>query len=55
MIWERKLPPMILIGHTVEESESLIIVLHDPLLLNLQGATFAIEFLKLTRNLKEKL
>ena len=28
---------------------------HDPLLLNLQGTTFAIEFLKLKRNLKEKL
>ena len=27
----------------------------DPLLLNLQGITFAVEFLKLKRNLKEKL
>ena len=29
--------------------------IYDPLLLNLQGTTFALEFLKLKRNLKEKL
>ena len=30
-------------------------MLHDPLLLSLQGTTFAIGFLKLKRNLKGKI
>ena len=46
---------MIMTGHTAEENVSLITMLEDPLLLNLQGVTFAIEFLKLKRYLKEKL
>ena len=45
---------MILIGHTALENVSLIIMFHDPLLLNLQGRMIATEFLKLKRNLKEK-
>ena len=53
MIWERKSHDND--RHTAEENVSLITMLQDPLLSNLQGATFAIEFLKLKRYLKEKL
>ena len=53
MIWERKSHDND--RHTAEENVSLITMLQDPLLLNLQGATFAIEFSKLKRYLKEKL
>ena len=55
MIWERKLPCMILIEHTTKENVSLIIMFYDPLLLSLQGTTLAVRFLKLKINLKEKM
>ena len=41
--------------HDIDRTHRLIVMFHDLLLLDLQGTMFSMEFLKLKRNLKEKL